>query len=63
MNWIKMKTMVCLTLILGLVSCSVYKYVPEGERLLNKVEVTSADRVVSDVTKYRNLSHQTPNSR
>lgn len=63
MNWIKLKTMACLTLILGLASCSVYKYVPEGERLLNKVEVTSADRVVADVTKYRNLSHQTPNSR
>ena len=63
MNWIKVKTMACLTLFLGLASCSVYKYVPEGERLLNKVEITSADRAVSDVSKYRNLSHQIPNSR
>ncbi len=63
MNWIKVKSLVCLTLVLGLASCSVYKYVPEGDRLLNKVEITSADKAVSDVSKYKNLSHQVPNSR
>ena len=50
-------------LILWLASCSVYKYVPEGEYLLNKVEVTSDDKNVADVAKYRNLSYQMPNSR
>ena len=63
MNWIKVKMMACLTLVLGLASCSVYKYVPDGQYLLNKVEITSADRAVSDVSKYKNLSHQIPNSR
>lgn len=46
-----------------LASCSVYKYVPEGRYLLNKVEVTSDEKGVSDLSRYRNLSYQTPNSR
>jgi outer membrane protein assembly factor BamA len=50
-------TLMCLT------SCSVYKYVPQGQYLLNKVEVTSTDKTVLDVTNYRNLSYQMPNSR
>ena len=53
----------CIALVLGLASCSVYKYVPEGQYLLNKVEVSSTDKSVADVPRYRNLSHQTPNSR
>ena len=52
-----------LTTVLWLASCSVYKYVPEGQYLLSKVEVTSDDKNVTDVGKYRNLSYQTPNSR
>ena len=52
-----------LTTILWLASCSVYKYVPEDHYLLNKIEVTANDKSVSDVSKYKNLSYQTPNSR
>ena len=35
--------------LMGLASCSVYKYVPEGEYLLDKIEVTlpsKSDRTV-----------------
>lgn len=63
MNRNAVKTIAILALILGLASCSVYKYVPAGQHLLSKVEVTSADRSVQDVPRFRNLSHQTPNSR
>ena len=49
--------------LLWLASCSVYKYVPENHYLLNKIEVTSDDKSVSDASKYKNLSYQTPNSR
>ena len=63
MNRIAVKVLTFLALLWGLASCSVYKYVPEGKRLLSKVEVTSADKKVLDVSKYRNLSHQVPNSR
>lgn len=52
-----------LTTVLWLASCSVYKYVPEEHYLLNKIEVTTNDKSVSDVSKYKNLSYQTPNSR
>lgn len=52
-----------LTAAMWLASCSVYKYVPEGEYLLSKVEVSSDDKSVTDVSKYRNLSYQAPNSR
>lgn len=48
---------------LWLTSCSVYKYVPQGHYLLGKVEVTSDDKSVADILKYRNLSYQSPNSR
>ena len=63
MNRIKLKTIACIALTMGLASCSVYKYVPEGGYLLNKVEVTTDDKSVPDVARYKNLSHQTPNSR
>lgn len=63
MNRIMHNIFACIALVLGLASCSVYKYVPEGEYLLNKVEVTTDDNSVADVARYRNLSHQTPNSR
>ena len=63
MNRSTVKICAIFALVWGLASCSVYKYVPDGQHLLNKVEVTSTDKSVSDVSKYRNLSHQTPNSR
>lgn len=52
-----------LAAVLWLASCSVYKYVPEGQHLLGKVEVESDDKAVSDLSKYKNLSYQSPNSR
>ena len=55
--------LLALTSVLWLASCSVYKYVPEGQYLLGKVEVTSDDKTVSDVSRYKNLSYQVPNSR
>ncbi len=54
---------IVLSTLLWLASCSVYKYVPQGEYLLNSVEVTSADKSLANPGKYRNLSYQTPNSR
>ena len=56
-------TVLSLAAVLWLASCSVYKYVPEGQYLLGKIEVTSDDKSVQDVGKYRNLSYQSPNSR
>ena len=58
-----MKYILCLAASLWLTSCSVYKYVPQGQYLLNKIEVTSTHYDVVDITKYRSLSYQTPNSR
>lgn len=52
-----------LTAVMWLASCSVYKYVPEEQYLLNKIEVTSNDKSVSELSKFKNLSYQTPNSR
>ena len=63
MNRNAVKSVAILALALGLASCSLYKYVPEGERLLSKIEVTSDDRIVLDESKFKTLSHQTPNSR
>lgn len=63
MNRIPIKTVICIALILGLASCSVYKYVPEDQYLLNKIDVSSDDKSVTDASKYKNLSYQTPNSR
>ena len=52
-----------LTAVLWLASCSVYKYVPEGHYLLNKIEVATDEKGVSDLSKYKNLSYQTPNTK
>lgn len=52
-----------LAAVLWLASCSVYKFVPDGQYLLNNVEVTSSERGVQDLLQYRNLSYQAPNSR
>ena len=49
--------------VLSLASCSVYKHVPQGEYLLQKVEVTSTDKNALEVTNFKNLSFQAPNSR
>lgn len=63
MNRFLVKSIACIALVFGLASCSVYKYVPEGQYLLGKVEVTSDDKTVADVSRYKNLSYQVPNSR
>ena len=63
MNRIIRISFLCLTLIMGLASCSVYKYVPDGQYLLDKVEVTTQDRNMTDVQRYKDYSYQTPNSR
>lgn len=51
------------TALSGLASCSIYKYVPQGQSLLDKVEVYSTDKTMTDLSKMKNLSYQTPNSR
>lgn len=63
MNRNLIKILTIFALVTGLASCSVYKYVPEGHYLLSKVDVTSDDKSVSDLSKYRNLSYQMPNLR
>lgn len=63
MNRNTVKAIASLALVLGLASCSVYKYVPEGKSLLSKVDVVSADKSVQNVSGFRSLSHQSPNSR
>lgn len=62
MNRIIEKIVPCLALTLGLISCSIYKYVPKDSYLLDKVEVSSSDKSI-DVLKYRDYSYQTPNSK
>ena len=59
----KLHILIASAAVMWLASCSVYKYVPEGQHLLNKVEVTSDGKGVQDVSKFKNLSYQTPNSR
>lgn len=54
---------ISLTALLWFASCSVYKYVPDGQYLLSKVEISSDDKSVQDVSKFKNLSFQSPNSR
>ncbi len=61
MNRNPIRILALLLLVLGVASCSVYKYVPEGHYLLGKVEVTAEDKTVTDLSKYRNLSYQMPN--
>ena len=63
MNRIAVKTVLCLAFSFGLVSCSIYKYVPKDAYLLDKVEVSSSDNKSLDVLKYKDYSYQTPNSK
>ena len=63
MNRNPIRILALLLLVLGVASCSVYKYVPEGHYLLGKVEVTAEDKTMTDISKYRNLSYQMPNLR
>lgn len=49
--------------LLGLASCSVYKHVPESRYLLDKVEVVSVEGKLDAVSKYKNYSYQTPNTK
>ena len=63
MNRIIKISSVCLTLILGMASCSIYKYVPEGQYLLDKVEVSTQNKSMIDAQSYKDYSYQTPNSR
>lgn len=44
-------------------SCSVYKYVPEGDYLLHKVSVESEDNSLDNLSQYGKLSYQTPNTK
>lgn len=55
----------CLTAILFLMaSCSVYKYVPEGEYLLHRVTVSNDSlSKIENLTQYHTLSYQKPNSK
>lgn len=59
----KLHILIASAAFMWLASCSVYKYVPDGQHLLNKVEVTSDSKGIQDVSKFKNLSYQTPNSR
>lgn len=52
-----------LAAVLWLASCSVYNHVPEGRYLIDKVEVISTEGKNEPVSKYRNYSYQTPNSK
>lgn len=63
MDRIVTKTLLCYALLLCMASCSVYKFVPEGEYLLDKVDVTTSDKSVRDLSEFRNYSYQTPNSK
>lgn len=44
-------------------SCSVYKYVPEGSYLLHSISVESDDAEFDNISKYKGMSYQTPNSK
>ncbi len=44
-------------------SCSVYKYVPEDEYLLTNVSVKVQDARLQNMSKYKSLSKQVPNSK
>lgn len=64
MNYRKLTyRLVMLMAIMALGSCSVYKHVPQGEYLLNKVEVASRDKSALEVTNFKSLSLQSPNSK
>lgn len=44
-------------------SCSVYRYVPEGEYLLDDVSVQISGHQVEGASYYKSLSYQSPNTR
>lgn len=53
-----------LAAVLLMASCSVYKYVPEGEYLLHKVDVsTVGESDLGSISHYRNMSYQVPNTK
>ena len=54
----KLHILIASAAVMWLASCSVYKYVPDGQHLLNKVEVTSDSKGIQDVSKFKNLSYQ-----
>lgn len=55
--------LLALLAVLMLASCSVYKYVPEGEYLLDDVSVQMNGHLVEGSSYYKSLSYQTPNTR
>lgn len=55
--------LVSITLLAGLSSCSVYKYVPQDKLLLDKVEVVSSDRQFNNPSGLAQYSYQQPNSK
>lgn len=60
------KTLTYLLFILLVVvtaSCSVYKYVPEGEYLLHSVSIESGEEDAAGALQLRNMLYQTPNTR
>ena len=50
-------------LLLGWVSCSVYKYVPEDEYLLTDVSVKVENVKIQNLSRYKSLPRQFPNSK
>ncbi len=57
------KYIYALVTILTMVSCSVYKYVPEGEYLLHKVTIEASDPQLENISQYRNMAYQSPNTK
>ena len=57
------KILLFVAVLLCWASCSVYKYVPADEYLLTNVSVKVEDAKIQNVSKYKSLSKQTPNSR
>lgn len=50
-------------IMLLMASCSVYKYVPEDEYLLNKVKIKVEEGKLENPSQYRTMSYQTPNTK
>ncbi len=48
---------------LSIASCSVYKHVPQGSYLLDKVEVVMTAEKIDSKTNFKSLSYQKPNSK
>ncbi len=62
MNRLVIRSLICLALSLGLASCSVYKYVPQGSYLLDKVEINTSSNSI-DALSYKDYAYQLPNSK